>query len=91
MNWCWVEGHTDVPGNIKADEFVKSGISSECCYWQTSLHDIETEGFSETKSVSESRRNDVLQAKESRNSDVTPANDFNCGCYGEPVADDGRL
>ena len=82
MNWCWVEGHTDVQGNIKADEFAKAGISSECCYWQTSLHDTVAEVFSETKSVIESRRSDVLQVKESRKSDVTPSNDFNCGCCG---------
>ena len=72
LNWFWVEGHTDVQGNLKADEFAKSGISSECCYWPTSLHDTVTEVFSKTKSVIESRRSDVMQARDSRKTDVTP-------------------
>ena len=66
VNWRWVEGHSDVTGNIIADEFAKEGISSECCYWQTVENDTETEVFIEMKTVSETRRSGVPQTKEAR-------------------------
>ena len=88
VSWRWVEGHSDVAGNIIADEFVKAGISSECCYWQNARNDTGVVPI-ERRSLSESRRSDVLQTKESRKSDVMRAEDSNCGCCGKFVSDDG--
>ena len=34
VNWCWIEGHADVTGNIKADELANLGISLKTCFWQ---------------------------------------------------------
>ena len=85
MSWRWVEGHSDVAGNIIADEFAKAGISSECCYWQNARNDTEVVPI-ERRSLSESRRSDVLQAKESRKSDVLRAEESNCGCCGKFVS-----
>lgn len=89
VNWCWVEGHGEVTGNIKADELAKSGISSESCYWQQLLKITESEVNSENKSARESRKSDIQQAKESRKNDVLPTKDFDCGICTEPVSDDG--
>ena len=86
VNWRWVEGHADITVNIIADELAKTGISSECCYWQRVQNDIDVV---EIKTVSKSRKSGALQTNESRKSDITPAKDFNCGGCAKLVIGDG--
>ena len=40
LKWCWVEGHGEVIGNLRADGLAKAGISSESCHWQEVVKSI---------------------------------------------------
>ena len=89
LKCCWVEGHGEVIGNLRADGLAKAGISSESCHWQEVVKSTEEENCCEAKSTREPRKSEPRQAKETRNSDKILEKKYECGICESPVADDG--